>query len=202
MYQPGTSIIVNIMKQKLKRLLAHRQKQVITDSERVASAVLLPLYRHQGCYHLVFIRRTETVKSHKRQISFPGGTYEEGDENLLNTALRESQEEIGLRVADVEVLGELDDEVTSTSNFIVSPFVCLMPWPYHFHISPDEVDEIIRIPIAALLEEGCLKPHPETLNGKRLESYAYHYDGKVIWGATARILKRFLEIFTRVMQEE
>ena len=187
------------MKQKLKRLLARRQKQAITDNDRVPSAVLLPLYRHQGRYHLVFIRRTETVKSHKGQISFPGGTYEEGDENLLVTALRESNEEIGLRIEDVEVLGELDDEVTSTSNYIVSPFVGLIPWPYHFHISPDEVDEIIRVPVAALLEDGCLKPYPETLNGQPLESYAYHYRGTVIWGATARILKSFLEIFTRAV---
>ena len=189
------------MKQKLKHLLANRQKQAIADSERVPSAVLLPLYRHQGRYHLVFIRRTETVKAHKGQISFPGGTYEEGDDTLLDTALRESYEEIGLRVADVEVLGELDDEVTSTSHYIVSPFVGLIPWPYHFHISPDEVDEIIRAPVAALLEDGCLQPHPETLNGRPLESYAYHYQGRVIWGATARILKRFLEIFSRAMQD-
>ena len=117
------------MKQRLKQLLARRQKRYITGTERVPSAVLVPLYHKEGQYHLLFIKRTEKVKEHKGQISFPGGTREEADRTLLDTALRECAEEIGVCVEDIEVLGEMDDEATTTSNYIVSPFIAMIPWP-------------------------------------------------------------------------
>lgn len=189
------------MKENLRQLLARRQKQYIVDDDRVPSAVLVPLYKKEGQYHILFIKRTETVKEHKGQISFPGGTREEEDGTLLDTALREYAEETGLRAEDVEVLGELDDEVTTTSNYIVSPFVAVIPRPYRFEVSEEEVDEIIEVPIPALLDKACLHRDTELLNGKVIDSYVYHYQGRVIWGATARILNRFLDIFTRAMQD-
>jgi len=189
------------MKENLRQLLAQRQKQYIVDDGRVPSAVLVPLYKKDGQYHILFIKRTETVKEHKGQISFPGGTREEEDGTLLDTALREYAEETGLRAEDVEVLGELDDEVTTTSNYIVSPFVAVIPRPYKFEVSEEEVDEIIEVPIPALLDKTCLRRDTEILDGKVVESYVYHYQGRVIWGATARILNRLLDIFTRAMQD-
>jgi len=183
------------VKAELKKLLAQRHKRHIDDANRVPSAVLIPVYEQQGQYHIVFIRRTETVKTHKGQISFPGGTREISDGTLLDTAIRESFEEIGLSPEDVEILGGLDDEVTTTSNYVVTPFIGMIPWPYRFVKNKDEVNEIIRVPIAALMDEGCLKPDTEYLNGKEFESYAYHYKEKVIWGATARILKKFLDVY-------
>jgi len=189
------------VKQRLRQLLAQRQKRHIVDTGRVSSAVLLPLYNRQGQCHLLFIKRTEKVKEHKGQISFPGGTREEGDRTLLDTALRECAEEIGLRAEDAEVLGELDDEVTTTSNYIVSPFVAVIPCPYQFRINEDEVEEIIEIPVSALLDKDCRHRDTELLDGKVINSYAYHYQERVIWGTTARILNRFLEIFTQAMPE-
>jgi 8-oxo-dGTP pyrophosphatase MutT (NUDIX family) len=168
----------------------------------VRSAVLIPLYKQQGQYHIIFIKRTETVKEHKGQISFPGGVCEKDDRTPLDTALRECHEEIGLHAEDVEVLGELDDEKTTTSNYIVSPFVAAIPWPYHFRMNEYEVDEIIEIPVQALLDISCLKPHTEILDGKPVDSYAYHYQGRVIWGATARILNLFLDIYARAVTDE
>ena len=187
------------MKNKLRQLLAQRQKQHIVNESRVPSAVLLPIYERQGQYHILFIRRTETVTEHKGQISFPGGTCEETDRTLLDTALRECAEEIGLQADDIEVLGELDDEVTTTSNYIVSTFVAMIPCPYQFKVNEEEVDEIIEIPVSALLDKDCLKQDTELLNGKTIDSCTYHYQGRVIWGATARILNKFLDILTRVM---
>jgi 8-oxo-dGTP pyrophosphatase MutT (NUDIX family) len=133
------------MKAQLKALLAARQKLRIEDAGRVASAVLVPVYLDGERYYIVFIRRTRTVKAHKGQISFPGGSREAEDRTLLDTALRESSEEIGLHPEDVEVLGELDDEVTTTSNYVVTPFVAAMPWPYRLIVNPAEVEEIITI---------------------------------------------------------
>ena len=76
------------------------------------------------------------------------------------------------------MLGELDDEITTTSNYIVTPFVAMIPWPYRFKKNKTEVDEIIRIPIPALLDKDCLKPDTEILDGKTVDSYAYHYRGR------------------------
>jgi 8-oxo-dGTP pyrophosphatase MutT (NUDIX family) len=186
----------------LKKLLAQRQKRYITDNNRISSAVLIPIYQKDGQYHIIFIKRTTTVKTHKGQISFPGGMRDTLDKTLLDTALRESLEEIGLRKEDIQVLGELDDEVTTTSNFIVTPFVALIPWPYRFTPNKAEVDELIEVPITALLEKDCLKPDTEVLNGKKVDSFAYHYRGTVIWGATARILNKLLDIISQVISEK
>jgi ADP-ribose pyrophosphatase YjhB (NUDIX family) len=145
------------------------------------------------------IQRTETVSDHKGQVSFPGGSHEEQDKTMLDTALRESHEEIGLKPVDIEVLGELDDEITTTSNYIVTPFVGMIPWPYRFVRNEIEVDEILEVPVAALMKKGCLQPDTEILNDRIVSSYAYHYEGRKIWGATARILVRFLDIYTQAV---
>ena len=141
------------MKENLNQLLNQRRKRHITNASHVPSAVLLPIYKKQGQYHILFIKRTETVKEHRGEISFPGGTREEEDRTLLDTALRECDEEIGLRAEDIEVLGELDDEVTITSKYIVSTFVAAIPYPYQFKVNKDEVEEIIEVPIPALLDK-------------------------------------------------
>jgi 8-oxo-dGTP pyrophosphatase MutT (NUDIX family) len=186
------------MKEELKEILARRNKRYINDANRVPSAVLIPLYRKQGHYYIILSRRTENVKDHKGQISFPGGARDTSDRTLLHTAVRESREEIGLRAKDIEVIGELDDELTTTSNYIVTPFVAIIPWPYRFTKNKDEVAEIIQVPIEALLEKGRVKPTTETLDGRPIESYIYNYEGKVIWGATARILKKLLDIISEI----
>jgi len=197
----GCRINIFIVKENLRQLLAQRQKRYIVDTSRVPSAVLVPLYHKQGQWHILFIKRTETVKEHKGQISFPGGTREEADRTLMDTALRECAEETGVLAEDVEILGELDDEITTTSNYIVSPFTAVIPWPYQFKANAGEVEEIIEVPIPALLDRDCLQRDTELLAGEEIDSYAYHYQGRIIWGATARILNRFLDIVTRAMQE-
>jgi 8-oxo-dGTP pyrophosphatase MutT (NUDIX family) len=187
------------MREKLERILAQRKKRCITDASRVPSAVLIPLYEKQGHYYIVFIRRTETVKDHKGQISFPGGARDSNDRTLRHTALRESREEIGLKTKDTEVIGELDDELTTTSNYVVTPFVATIPWPYRFKKNKEEVAEIIDIPVKALLKKGRRTEGGEILNGRPIESYTYNYRGMVIWGATARILKKLLDIIGEIM---
>jgi 8-oxo-dGTP pyrophosphatase MutT (NUDIX family) len=192
---------IRAMKEELERILAQREKSYINDTSRVPSAVMIPLYQKQEQYYIVFIKRTETVKDHKGQISFPGGMRDADDRTLLHTAVRESREEIGLRQKDIEVIGELDDELTTTSNYIVTPFVAMIPWPYRFRKNEDEVAEIMQAPIAALLEKDKLSEGSEILNGQPIKSYTYNYEGKVIWGATARILKKLLDIIGKINRE-
>ena len=189
------------MKTELKRLLEKRQKIHIQDAGRIASAVLIPIFKDNGIYHIVFIKRTNTVKTHKGQISFPGGAREKEDASLRDTALRESHEEIGLAVKDVEVIGELDDEVTTTSNYIVSPYVGMIPWPYDFVKNASEVDEILTVPIPTLLDTDCLRLDKKAINHQKPDIYEYHCQGQVIWGATALILKKLLDILSPMLGE-
>ena len=167
------------MKQRLRQALSRRQKQRIVDASRASSAVLLPIYYKEGQCYVLFTKRTEMVKNHKGQISFPGGAYQEGDGRLVNTALRECTEEIGLVAEEVEILGELDD--TITSNYIISPFVAFIPWPYQFKVDASEVEELLEVPISALLNRGSLPQETEIIDGKTITSYFYHYQERVIW---------------------
>ena len=180
---------------ELKELLESRTKKYIKDDERVPSAVLIPLFTNHNGIHIVFIKRTQTVKTHKGQISFPGGSREPDDSTLMETALRESHEEVGLHPEDVTVIGELDDQLTATSNYVVSPFVGMIPWPYRFVKNPAEVDEIIEIPVSVLQAPDCRRPFVEVDDGGKMNAYAYYCRGRVIWGATARILDTFLEVY-------
>ncbi len=197
----GGVIMRAIMKQRLRQALSLRQKRHIVDASRESAAILLPIYYKQGQYYILFTKRTETVKEHKSQICFPGGAYQEGNGTLVNAALRECAEEIGLMADAIEVLGELDDIVTTASGYIVSPFVGLIPWPQVLKVDQREVKEIIEVPISALLDKGCLHEETKIIDGEAATLYFYHYQGRVIWGATARILNQFLNIFAQVVEE-
>jgi len=187
------------MEQRLRQALSQRQKRHIVDARRVSSAVLVPIYQKQEQYYILFTQRTEKVKDHKGQISFPGGAYEEQDGSLVNTALREAAEEIGLIASDVEVLGELDDMATIGSGYIISPFVAVIPWPYQFKLDEWETEELIEVPISALFDKDCVRHETDVLDGQVVTTYFYHYQGRVIWGATARILKQLLDILASIM---
>ena len=189
------------MKQRLKEALSRREKVHVNDSSRIPSAVLIPIYLKDGEYHILFTQRTEKVRDHKGQISFPGGVYEEQDGTMLNTALRESNEEIGLDTGTVELLGELDDIATMGTNYIISPFVAAIPWPFSLKLFPTEVKEIIEVPLPNLLDKDCLGQTNQYINGELVATDSYLYQGKVIWGATARILKQFLGIISQITED-
>ena len=185
------------MIEKLREALSERRIIRINDSKVKPSAVLVPIFLKAGQYHLIFIQRTERVKEHKGQISFPGGSYKKADGILENTALREAEEEIGLAPYDVWVLGELDDKTTFSSNYVISPFVGLIPYPYDFKPDKWETEELIEVPISTLLAKGCFCEEMIILKGREIPSY-FKLGNKVIWGATSQILEQFLEIFTRL----
>jgi len=188
--------------QRLRQALAQRQKVVNTAEGLIPAAVLLPLFYEDGEYHLLFTRRTEKVSTHKGQISFPGGAFEEEDITLLNTALRECAEEIDLSPDDVEIIGELDDIPTVASSYNISPFVGVIPCPYDFRPDPLEVAALIEVPISVLLAPGCWSREPETWRGQLITTYYYRYQDEIIWGASARILRRFLDIWTSLDENQ
>lgn len=172
------------MKQRIEKILCDRRKEKITGGDLRASAVLIPIFYNQGQYHILFTERSDTVVFHKGQVCFPGGTQEPSDSSLLQTALREAQEEIGLDTEDIEVLGELDDMLTYVTNYVISPFVAFIPYPHSLKFDGREVKDTFSVPLSYLMDEANFDP----------DSYAYEYGGHTIWGATARILKQFIDL--------
>ncbi len=193
-------LFIVAMERRLREVFSQRQKRSITGANLVPAAVLVPIYYKEGQYYILFTKRAEWLKEHKGQVSFPGGARHKGDKTLADTALRESAEEIGLAPDKVKVLGELDDTLTETSNYVISPFVALIPYPYQFKIAGREVGEIIEAPISVLLDKGRLHQKSAVLGDRSVSFYVYKYQGQVIWGATAKILKQFLEIFSRALE--
>ncbi|MFC2038974.1 NUDIX hydrolase [Chloroflexota bacterium] len=184
-----------------KKALFQIRKRSVVGADRTPAAVLLPLFEKDGEFHILFTRRTDTVRDHKGQISFPGGAYEIQDITMQDTALREASEEIGLAPESVRILGELDNLPTMTSNYLITPYVGLIPWPYEFKTDPKEVEEVIEIPVPVLQDKSSLRHETETLDGKLITSYFYNYKGVIIWGATARILTQFLDIYSQVEKQ-
>ncbi len=182
------------MKEKIRQVLSQREKRRVIDLNATPSAVLIPIFTKDGEDHILFTKRTDVVEHHKGQISFPGGRRDREDETLLHTALRESHEEVGILPYDVDVLGDLDDEKTHVSNFVISPYVGFIPYPYEFVTSPDEVQKVMEVPISVLLDKSNFREEIQTSGEKRYRAYFYSYGEEVIWGATARILHGFIKL--------
>jgi len=179
----------------IRNILSKRERKVIEHPPFSHAAVLVPLFKKGEDCHLLFTKRSEEVKYHKGEISFPGGVVDEEDSELISTALREAFEEIGLKESDVQIIGLLDDIVTIT-EFIVTPIVGLFPYPYPFKVSEVEIAELIEVPLSFLLEESCFSESEIFRGGQNEIVYAYQYEKHIIWGATARILKQFLDLIT------
>jgi 8-oxo-dGTP pyrophosphatase MutT (NUDIX family) len=155
----------------------------------------MPLFPDSHGYGLLFTKRTSRVGSHKGQISFPGGVVDDEDKNFRETALREADEEIGLRRDDVTILGRIDDMQTKSTDFIVHPFVGLIPHPYDFKINPREVEKIVKVPLDVFFSHDSPHKREEAeFNGFIYPGTAWEYQDEVIWGATARIMVNFIAI--------
>jgi 8-oxo-dGTP pyrophosphatase MutT (NUDIX family) len=154
------------------------------------AGVLVPLFVRDGALWVVFTLRTETVEHHRGQISFPGGGEEPEDGSLLDTALRETEEEIGVSAADVRYLGRLSPMVTVT-GFYVEPYVGAIPQPYEFRPAEAEIAQVIEAPVGALLDPTILERR--AFPGRPEPVLFYHHGEHVIWGATARMLKELLD---------
>jgi 8-oxo-dGTP pyrophosphatase MutT (NUDIX family) len=159
------------------------------------AAVLVPLYRADGLWHVLYTLRTDNVESHRGQVSFPGGRIEPGDGGPDIAALREAEEEIGIRPQDVRLLGVLDSLLTVT-QFRVDPVVGVIPWPYPLQINTSEVALAFGVPLQWLADSAHLEVHTRLLrpDGPEIPVYYFKpYEGQVIWGATARITLALLE---------
>ena len=157
------------------------------DAASTVAAVLIPLLSHPQGLTVLFTKRTTHLRSHSGQVSFPGGRAEPGDASAEFTALREAEEEIGLRPASVEVLARLPDYRTRT-GYRVTPVVGLLTPPVAFTPDPHEVAEIFEVPLAFLLDERNRQRRTREFQGQQVGYYVFEYGEKVIWGATAGML--------------
>ena len=172
------------------RLDARERETVVPPEGRRRAAVLLPLFVRDGALRVLLTRRTDTVEHHRGQISFPGGVEEEDDDTPWATAVRETEEELGIAPGDVRLLGPLTPLVTVT-DFFVEPFVGAIPYPHVLRPAAAEIAEVIDVPVAALLDPKTLERR--LLPGRDEPTLFYHHGPHVIWGATARMLKELLD---------
>jgi 8-oxo-dGTP pyrophosphatase MutT (NUDIX family) len=173
--------------------LGARRRRVVPPGPLVRAAVLVPII-DRGEAMLVFAQRTDRVGHHKGQISFPGGRVDPGDADDLAAALREAHEEVGLEPGLVEPLGLLDDTETVATQYVITPWVGVVRAPVAWQPDGEEIEKVIEVPVAALLDRGCFRVELWERDGVEREVYFYEYRDTTIWGATARILKQYLDL--------
>ena len=172
----------------LRRILPSDDGRIPQHEVWTPAAVLIPLFCIDDVVHVVLTQRTDNVRTHQGQVSFPGGRWEPSDATLLETALREADEEVGLRTTDVEVLGVLDDLPTAVSGFVVRPFVAQVPHPYEFVHHAMEVAFVFTPPLEIFADRELRRTEMRERDGASYEVYYYDVDGSIVWGATARML--------------
>jgi 8-oxo-dGTP pyrophosphatase MutT (NUDIX family) len=176
---------------KLAAVLADHPPHRVRMSEARDAAVLIPIVAEPEPT-LLFTRRTEHLSSHKGQISFPGGSIDEDDPSPQVASLREAEEEIGVSPESVEILGELDSVPTFVTGYVIAPFVGWLSDEPVLDPNPYEVAEVLHVPIADLTEEIRSEPGFQH-RGRTFPTEAWVWRDQVIWGATARVLRIFLE---------
>jgi 8-oxo-dGTP pyrophosphatase MutT (NUDIX family) len=164
------------------------------------ASVLIPLLRQRDGWHILYIRRTANQNDpHSGQVAFPGGAADLGDADPVETALREAREEIGLNPNDVQVLGRLNDFVTVTS-YLVTPIVGTIPWPYPLRLAAEEVSRAFTIPLDWLADpknrQEQYRPLPQPFQPIPVIYYK-PYQGEVLWGASARLTVRLIEVLSQ-----
>ncbi|HEY6008853.1 MAG TPA: CoA pyrophosphatase [Geobacteraceae bacterium] len=180
------------LNERIKTALAAHKRAPLSPGP-VPAAVLLPLRERGEEYSVLFTKRTEHLHHHRGEISFPGGVCQPEDADSLQTALRETEEEVGIRAEAVRVLGVLDD-FYSIHNYLVTPYVGVVAADYPLRINPDEIERIIEVPLPHLLRPEIFRSEDWSWKGRQQPVHFYTWGTDEIWGLTAAILKQFLDI--------
>ncbi len=178
------------IKDRIRHTLASLTPRTYNAGYNREAAVLMPVFERAGEPYFLLTRRTEHVETHKGQISFPGG-MREGAEALLETALRETFEELGIAADCIEVLGRFDDYLSST-GYLVTPFAGFLSEPIVTTPEAREVAEVLLVPFEVFRDPARLRIEKMFRLGQMMEVYFYSYGENIIWGLTARIIRDFL----------
>jgi 8-oxo-dGTP pyrophosphatase MutT (NUDIX family) len=175
--------------------LATYSAETIATEHAEQAGVLVPVIERDGAHHVLFTERSDQMPTHAGEMSFPGGGWEEGDDDLTATALREAHEEVGLHPDEAEVLGRLDD-VPGPYGHVVRPVVARVA-DRAYHPTSREVAQVVVLPVAALTDPENYseerRSHPE--RGTATLPF-FRVDGHTVWGLTGFILQTFLDVTT------
>lgn len=155
------------------------------------AAVLVPVITGTTGIEILLTQRTDRVEHHKNQISFPGGTVDNEDKSIIDAALRETKEELGIPSDCVEILGIID-EVTTPSRFLITPVVGILKSLPRLRLNQIEVQRAFTVPLDFFDNENNMRVEYREFEGKKREVYFYEYEDKTIWGVTAFIIRLFL----------
>jgi 8-oxo-dGTP pyrophosphatase MutT (NUDIX family) len=169
----------------------------LPSTDGIVASVLVPIgLRNNAAQHEILLtKRSETVETHKGQVSFPGGLFEAEDKDILKTALRETFEEVGISESQIHVLGSLPP-VKTLNDVVIYPWVAKVEFPDMFSFNPHEVDRLLFLPLEHLLTEG-LKPVQVKVQEQGISftvsSVGLNWDNELIWGASAQILNHLVQ---------
>lgn len=180
-----------IIKEHIRECLSSLKPRKLTDGFTRQAAVLMPVLECQHESHFLLTLRTEEVQTHKGQISFPGG-MREGEEALMDTAIRETFEEVGIESNRIEILGRFHDYV-SINNYRVTPFAAFLHPPFTIKPQIREVAEILHVPFTTFQDPSRLRIEKRSNADQEMDVYYYSYGTHQIWGLTARIIKDFID---------
>jgi 8-oxo-dGTP pyrophosphatase MutT (NUDIX family) len=193
-YENTNSWSQQCLEHELQHVLTRREKRKLDPHGLVVAAVLCPIFLKHGEPHILLTKRTDLVEHHKGEVSFPGGKLDDTDPDLLHCALRETSEEVGIDPQDVNVIGELDDFYTVATNYLVVPFVGTIPYPYEFKPNDREIDEVLGVPMEIFFDPSRRRTEIWDVWGQKTKIVFYDWRDYTIWGATARILKHFIDL--------
>lgn len=151
------------------------------------AAVLVPLFWKEQILHVLLTKRSEKLKHHSGQVSFPGGGFDTADKTIRRAAIRETHEEIGITEEYIEVAGYLDN-VETNSGFFVTPFVAVLKHGFEIIKNEDEVSDVFSVPLSFFLDENNCVEQTALYQGKKVKYYVYQYEKHTIWGVTAEII--------------
>ena len=178
--------------ESIKTFLDSYKREEIQDNSLTPAAVLMLLFEKNRDLFFLLTKRTEEVEHHKGQISFPGGATDKRDKDIVATALRETEEEVGMRTDSVMILG-LADDIWTPTGFRVTPVVGYVPSLLPLKLNKSEVEETLQVPLSFFLDERNERIGHREVKGRRVTIYYYTFGEFEIWGATAAIIHAFLK---------
>ncbi len=180
-----------MLEQAMQRIQRHRPWSLRQKGRE--AAVLIPLTQSETNPEIVLTVRSSMLRSHKGEVCFPGGKRDPADQQLIQTALRETEEELGIQAKDIQICGALG-QVVSKHHLHVTPWVGVIPSCLPFRPNPEEIERVFKVPIQYFLDQGAPNMQRLTIEGQLWELPYWDFEGEHIWGLTAYIICELLTV--------